>query len=58
MEYPCKDLSVALVGGEIAGVNLNQYYHNFSTGLDNLSMYLYEGIHYFSGEPLPQNVDQ
>ena len=56
MEHPCKNLSFALLGIEIAGVTPKQYYRNFSADLDNLCVYLYEGIHYLSGETQLRNA--
>ena len=45
---PCKNLSFALLGKDIASEQANST--SFSRGPDNLCVYLYEGIHYLSGE--------
>ena len=45
---PCKNLSFALIGKEIEGTQHNSCNH--TTGPDNLCVYLYNGIHYLSGE--------
>ena len=51
---PCKDLSFALLGKDITGEQANST--SFSVGLDNLCVYLYEGIHYLSGETQLRNA--
>ena len=52
--YPCKNLSFALLGKEIFGPQPD--YCNTSTGPDNLCVYLYDGIHYLSGETQVTNA--
>ena len=51
---PCKNLSFALIGEEIEGAQHD--YCNISTGPDNLCVYLYDGIHYLSGETQVTNA--
>ena len=51
---PCQNLSFALVGKEIEGVQSD--YCNISTGPDNLCLRLYDGIHYLSGETQVTNA--
>ena len=53
-EYPCKNLSFALLGEEISSTQAD--YCNISTGPDNLCVYLYDGIHYLSGETQVTNA--
>ena len=50
VEYPCKNLSFALLGRKFASSQLN--YH---TGPDNLCVYLDDGIHYLSGQTQLRN---
>ena len=45
---PCKNLSFALLGKDISSEQANST--SFSRGPDKLCVYLYEGIHYLSGE--------
>ena len=51
---PCQNLSFALIGKEIEGAQPD--YCNISTGPDNLCVYLYDGIHYLSGETQVTNA--
>ena len=51
---PCKNLSFALIGEEIVGTQHNSC--NITTGPNNLCVYLYDGIHYLSGETQVTNA--